>query len=80
MDKWNLDKLENAKDNLMGKVIETAGKMTNDKEMEFTGKFQSVTSKVKDQLYDVKEDVYQVGNQLLDKVEERLDKKDQQGK
>jgi uncharacterized protein YjbJ (UPF0337 family) len=67
-----LNKLENAKDNVMGKVIETAGKITNDQELEFSGKFQSLTSNVKDKLYDVKEDVFQEANELADRANSKL--------
>jgi uncharacterized protein YjbJ (UPF0337 family) len=70
------DKFENAKDKVVGKVIETAGKLTNDQELEFTGKFKTMTTRVKDRLYDVKQDVYQEGNKLLDKVNDNLNDKD----
>jgi uncharacterized protein YjbJ (UPF0337 family) len=74
--KVNMDKLENAKDKAVGKVMETAGKLTNDQELEFTGKFKAMTTNVKDRYYDVKEDVYQEGNKLLDKVNDNLDDKE----
>ena len=71
-----MGRLENAKDNAMGKIMETAGKVTNDQELEFTGKFQSLTSEVKDKIYDAKEAVYQVGNNLIDRSkEDKMDKK-----
>jgi uncharacterized protein YjbJ (UPF0337 family) len=63
-----MDKLTNTKDKAVGKVLETAGKLTNDQELEFTGKFQTMTSEVKDKLTDVKEDVYQEANDLMDRV------------
>jgi uncharacterized protein YjbJ (UPF0337 family) len=63
-----IDKLENAKDKAVGKMLEAAGKLTNDQELEFTGKFKTLTTKVKDRYYDVKEDVFQEGNELLDKI------------
>lgn len=65
-----MDKLDNAKDKVVGKVMETAGKVTNDQELEFTGKFKAMTTQVKDKFYDVKEDVFQEGNKLLDKLDE----------
>lgn len=71
-----MDKLENAKDKAVGKVIESAGKLTNDRELEFTGKFKTMTTKVKDKLYDVKQDVYQEGSKVLDKVNKKLDNMD----
>lgn len=67
------DKLENAKDKTVGKMMETAGKITNDQELEFTGKFRTMTTKVKDRLVDVKQDVYQEGNKLLDKANDKID-------
>jgi uncharacterized protein YjbJ (UPF0337 family) len=70
-----MNKLENAKDNAVGKVIEAAGKITNDQELEFSGKFQSLTSNVKERLYDVKEDVFQEANDIADKVNTKLKKK-----
>ncbi len=71
-----MGRLENAKDNAMGKIMETAGKVTNDQELEFTGKFQSLTSEVKDKIYNAKEAVYQVGNNLIDRSkEDKMDKK-----
>ena len=65
-----MDKLENAKEKAIGKVVETAGKLANDQELEFTGKFRAMTTDVKDKFYDVKEDVFQEGNKLLDKVKD----------
>ena len=71
-----MGRLENAKDNAMGKIMETAGKVTNDQELEFTGKFQSLTSEVKDKVYNAKEAVYQVGNNLIDRSkEDKMDNK-----
>lgn len=63
-----MSKLENTKDKTIGKVIEAAGKLTNDQELEFTGKFRQVTTEVKDKLYDVKEDVFQEANDLIDRT------------
>jgi uncharacterized protein YjbJ (UPF0337 family) len=65
-----MDRLENAKDKAIGKVMETAGKVTKDQELEFTGKFKAMTTEVKDKFHDVKEDVFQEGNKLLDKVKD----------
>lgn len=71
-----MDRFENAKDKVVGKVVETAGKLTNDQELEFTGKFKTMTTKVKDRLYDVKQDIYQEGNKLLDKVNDNINNTD----
>ena len=66
-----IDKLENAKDKAVGKVIETTGKLTDNQELEFTGKFRTMTSKVKDKFYDVKEEVFQEANDLIDRAEDK---------
>lgn len=63
-----MDKLENAKDKTVGKVIETAGKLTKDQELEFAGKFRQATTEVKDKVYDVKEEVFQEANDLIDRT------------
>lgn len=65
-----MNKLENAKDKAVGKVIETAGKLTNDQELEFTGKFKTMTTDVKDKLYQVKEEVFQEANDLIDRTKD----------
>lgn len=70
-----MDKLESAKDKTVGKVLETAGKITNDQELEFTGKFRQATTEVKDKLNNVKEDVFQEGNKLMDRVNDKLKRK-----
>lgn len=67
-----MDKITNAKDKTVGKAIETVGRVVNDKQMEFTGKFRQMTTGVKDKLGDVKEDVYEEGSKILDKVDARL--------
>ena len=66
-----MDKLENAKDKAVGKIMETAGKLTNDQELEFTGKFRTITTEVKDKLYDVKEDVFEEANDLIDRMKDK---------
>jgi len=70
-----MGKIENAKDKIVGKVIETTGKITNDQELEFTGKFKNLTTEVKDKLNDVKENVYQEANSLMDRANEKLKNK-----
>jgi uncharacterized protein YjbJ (UPF0337 family) len=70
-----MGKIEDAKDKAVGKAMEAAGKLTNDQELEFTGKFKNMTSQVKDRLYDVKEDVVQEANNLMDKVDTKLNNK-----
>jgi len=70
-----MGKVENAKDKVVGKVIETTGKITNDQELEFTGKFKNLTTEVKDKLSNVKENVYQEANSLMGRANEKLKNK-----
>lgn len=69
-----MGKIEDAKDKTVGKVMEAAGKVANDQELEFTGKFRTMTTQVKDKLYDVKENVVQEANDLMDKAGSKLKK------
>ena len=72
-----MGKMENTKDKVVGKVMEKTGKITNDQELEFTGKFKTLTTEVKDKLMDVKENMYQEANSLVDRAnEKRKHKKD----
>jgi uncharacterized protein YjbJ (UPF0337 family) len=70
-----MGKIEDAKDKTVGKIMETAGKITNDQDLEFTGKFRNLTTEVKDKLYDVKEDVVQEANDIMDRANARLKNK-----
>jgi uncharacterized protein YjbJ (UPF0337 family) len=69
-----MGRIEDAKDKAIGKVMGTAGRMAEDKKLEFTGKFQTATAQMKDKLYDVKEDIVQEANDLKDKAESKLKK------
>lgn len=71
-----MGKIEDAKDKAVGKMIEAAGKITNDQELAFTGKFRNLTANVKDKLYDVKEDVLEEGNKLADRANAKLNNKE----
>ncbi len=70
-----MGKLENAKDKMVGKVMEATGKVTNDQELEFSGKFRNLTSEVKDKITDVKDDVVQEANNLMDRASTKLKNK-----
>ncbi len=59
--------LNNSKDRLMGKLKETAGKLTDNEEMEFRGKLQNMKSEIGEKLEDIKEDVLEKSNDLIDK-------------
>lgn len=69
-----MGRLENAKDKAMGKIMEASGKITQDPELEFSGKFQTLTSNVKDKFYDVKEDVVQEANEIVDKANKAINR------
>lgn len=71
-----MGKTLDAKDKAVGKVIETTGKITNDQDLEFTGKFRTLTTELKDKMYDVKEDVFQEANKLMDRAETKLKHKE----
>ena len=73
-----MGKIENTKDKAVGKVMEAAGKVTNDQDLEFSGKFRTLTTEVKDRLFDVKEDVVQEANDLLDTANSKLNNKNHQ--
>lgn len=62
------DKLENGKDRIMGKAKEAAGKITNNQELEYHGKLQSMKADVGDKVADTKEGVLGKANDLIDKV------------
>lgn len=69
-----MGKIEDAKDKAIGKVMGTAGRMAEDKKLEFSGKFQSATAEVKDKMYDVKENIVQEANDLKNKAGSKLKK------
>jgi CsbD-like. len=73
-----MGKIENAKDKAVGKLQEAAGKLTNDQDLQFVGKFKNMTTEVKDRIYDVKEDVVQEANQVLDRANSKLKNKKEQ--
>lgn len=65
---------DNGKDRLIGKLKETAGKLTDNEELEFRGKLQNIKSDIGERLEDMKEDVLEKTNSIIDKV--RGDTKD----
>jgi uncharacterized protein YjbJ (UPF0337 family) len=58
--------MKNAKDNVMGKMKETAGKMVNNDKMELSGKLQSFQSKVGDSVDNLKEGMAEKANDVID--------------
>ncbi|MHB8131818.1 MAG: CsbD family protein [Mobilitalea sp.] len=57
-----LEELENAKDNTIGKIKETAGQISNDQKLELSGKLQSL-----------KADVVKEVDKRKDKIADRAD-------
>ncbi len=65
---------ENSKDNLMGKIKETAGRHMDNDRLELKGKVQTMKAQVGDKLEDVKEEMAEKANDFLDLV--KPEKKD----
>lgn len=63
-----MDKLENGMNKMMGKVKETAGKMTDMEDMELKGKLQGMKADVGNKMEDMKEEVLDKANDLMDKM------------
>lgn len=67
------DKLDAAKDKIVGEVKEAVGKVTGNESLELEGKIQSVKGDIKkkmdigDQVEEMKEDVADTINDLIDK-------------
>ena len=64
------NKLENAKDKIVGEVKEAAGKVTGNEELELKGKIQSSKSDVKKNAGEVKEGIAKKINDAVDKNKE----------
>lgn len=65
-----LDEMKNVKNKMMGKAAETAGKITKDQELEFSGKFQSLTSDVSKKVNTIKNEVLEEVNDTADKMKD----------
>jgi len=61
------NKLENAKDKIVGEVKEAAGKVTGNEELELKGKIQSSKSDIKEKAGEVKEGITEKINDVIDK-------------
>ena len=64
------NKLENAKDKIVGEAKEAAGKVTGNEELELKGKIQSSKSDVKKNAGEVKEGIAKKINDAVDKNKE----------
>ncbi|QHQ63784.1 CsbD family protein [Anaerocolumna sedimenticola] len=63
-----MDKIENGKDKVLGKMKETAGKWMDDEDLEFQGKVQGMKAAIGEKADDMKDAVLGKTNDLLDKV------------
>ena len=68
------NELENGKDKIIGKIKETAGDITDDDELEFKGKLQTMKADIGNKVEDMKDAVLDKANDLLDKVKENKKK------
>jgi uncharacterized protein YjbJ (UPF0337 family) len=68
------NKLENAKDKIMGETKEAAGKVTGNEELELKGKIQSSKSDIKEKAGEVKEGIAENIDDVVDKKKVNKDK------
>lgn len=68
------NEIKNAKDKVMGKAAEAAGRLTNDQELEFSGKIQSLTADISSKVNTVKNEVLEEVNDVIDKTKNRNQK------
>jgi uncharacterized protein YjbJ (UPF0337 family) len=61
-----IDKMKSAKDNVVGKMKETTGKMINNDKLELNGKLQSFQSKVGEGMENRKEEMAEKANDVID--------------
>ena len=64
------NRFENKKDSIVGQLKEKAGQLTNDEEMEFKGKYQSMKSDIGDKVEAVKNEVLEKANDFIDRVKD----------
>jgi uncharacterized protein YjbJ (UPF0337 family) len=61
-----IDKMKSAKDNVMGKMKETTGKMINNDKLELNGKLQSFGSQVGEGIENWKEEMAEKANDVIE--------------
>ena len=64
------DKVEKAKDKVVGEVKEAVGKVTGNEELELKGKIQSSKSDLGDKVEEMKEGIAGKINDMIDKKKE----------
>ncbi len=63
-----IDKLKNTKDNVVGKMKETTGKMINSDKLELNGKLQSFQSKIGEGMEKIKGEMAEKANQVIEQT------------
>ena len=61
-----MDRIKDAKDNVMGKMKETTGKMINNDRLELNGKLQSFKSQVGEGMENLKEEMAEKANDVIE--------------
>lgn len=69
------NKLQNAKDKIVGKTKEAVGNLTNDEELELKGKIQSSKSDLKEKAGDIKNNIAGKINDIIDKKKSKDEEK-----
>lgn len=67
---------KNRKDNVVGKIKETAGKIVDNPGLEFAGKLQSMTASMGTTAEGVKEEVLEKANNVIDHVKQTKKEKE----
>lgn len=63
-----INKVENNKDKLIGKVKEAAGRVTDNEGLEIKGKLQSMKSDIGNKTEEVKNDILGKANDFIDQI------------
>ena len=63
-----IDKMKNTKDNVVGKMKETTGKMINNDRLELNGKLQSFQSKVGEGMEKLKGELAEKANHVIERT------------
>ncbi len=61
-----IDEMKNAKDNVIGKMKETTGKMINNDRLQLNGKLQSFKSQVGEGMENLKEEMAEKANEVIE--------------
>ncbi|MBP1756342.1 MAG: CsbD-like [Firmicutes bacterium] len=61
-----IEELKNTKDNVVGKVKDTAGQLLNNDRLELTGKLQTFKSEVGEKITETKEEAAEKVNEVIE--------------